>query len=196
MNFLAHLYLSGTDSDLMIGNFIADHVKGSMVNNLPEKVRSGITLHRQIDEFTDHHHVVAESKKRLRSVVGKYAPVVADIYYDHFLAAEWENYSELSLDDFADSFYKLISNYQGWIPDRTRSMLRYMIPGNWLVGYARIEGIEQTLEGMSRRARFESGMEKAGDELRRNYNDYRNEFIEFFPDLVAYARKLQVTSNK
>ena len=31
MNFLAHLYLSGEDEELLIGNFIADYVKGSLL---------------------------------------------------------------------------------------------------------------------------------------------------------------------
>ena len=58
MNYLAHLYLSSGNKDLMIGNFIADHVKGNAINNFSDEIISGIKLHRLIDDFTDHHPIV------------------------------------------------------------------------------------------------------------------------------------------
>lgn len=187
MNFLAHLYLSGADEQRMIGNFIADHVRGSSINQLPPDIRHGVQLHRKIDHYTDHHPVVAETKSRLRPVVGKYAPVVADIFYDHFLARNWNRFSDTPLEAFAGSFYKLISRHDEWIPERTKRMLSFMIPGNWLVSYAEIEGIERVLKGMSRRAAFVNDMDMGGLELKKNYNDYQDEFNRFFPDLIRFT---------
>src|SRR5436190_842749 len=87
MNFLAHLYLSGDDADVMTGNFIGDFVRGrNLAEQFGEKIARGIELHRAIDAFTDHHSVVKQSKTRLRPKYGHYSGVIVDIFYDHFLA--------------------------------------------------------------------------------------------------------------
>ncbi len=187
MNFLAHLYLSGDDNDLKIGNFIGDHIKGKTINDLPSGIRQGVLLHRKIDQFTDSHPVVLQSKERLRPGFRKYAPVIADIYYDHFLAVNWNEFSRVGLVSYADDFYRLTSGYDHMLPQRTKVMLTYMISNNWLVSYASMEGIHKVLTGMSKRTSFESGMEKAAEELRANYTYYENEFRIFFKDLESYV---------
>src|SRR5690349_12341831 len=100
MNFLAHIFLSGDDPEIMVGNFIGDFVKG---RNLDDRFSSGIVkgieLHRAIDEYTDSHPVVAQSKNRLRPKYRHYAPVIVDVFYDHFLAKNWKNYHPTSLED-------------------------------------------------------------------------------------------------
>jgi len=194
MNFLAHLYLSGDDNDLKIGNFIADHIKGKTILDLPDGIRNGVLLHRKIDEFTDHHPVVLKSKERLRPRFRKYAPVIADIYYDHFLAVNWEKYSDVSLEKYAQDFYLLTKSYGNILPERTKYMLTHMIAHNWLVNYATLEGIRSVLTGMSRRTSFESGMENAEDELRENYKEYEKEFLIFFEDLKAYVLEVRKSS--
>lgn len=196
MNFLAHLYLSGNHEGLMVGNFMADQVKGSILNHLPDDVRAGVMLHRKIDHFTDNHPVVALSKTRMRPRFGKYAPVVADLYYDHFLASLWENYSSESLHDFSNRCYDIILQHHTFLPTRTYDMLKnYMIPNNWLVTYASLDGIGRALTGMSRRARFPSGMEFGGEELQLNYENYRSEFLLFFEELRLYVGE-EIASGK
>lgn len=111
MNFLAHLFLSGKPGELMVGNFIADSVKGSMLSDFSEGIQQGIKLHRAIDNFTDNHLVTLKSKERLRIHFGKYAPVVVDIFYDHFLAICWEKYADRSLRIYADEVYKFLGTY-------------------------------------------------------------------------------------
>ena len=95
MNFLAHLYLSGNDPLVRLGNFIGDFVKGrDLADRYEPAIVKGIELHRAIDEFTDQHAIVKQSKMRLRPKYRHYAPVIVDIFYDHFLAAGWDNHSE------------------------------------------------------------------------------------------------------
>lgn len=189
MNFLAHLYLSGDRSGVMVGNFIGDFVKGRQVKSrFDEDVATGIELHRAIDEFTDGHPVVARSKLRLRPKFRHYSPVVADMFYDHFLAANWRDYCSVALPEYANSVYDLLKSYHEILPEGVRYMLPYMIKGNWLVSYAKPEGIHRALSGMATRTPYESGMEKAGKVLEAHYSDFRQEFMEFFPDIEAYAR--------
>ncbi len=189
MNFLAHLFLSGHNQPLRIGNFIADHVKGKAIDTFPENIIEGILLHRKIDDFTDHHPIVTHTKELLRPHFRKYSGVVADVFYDHFLAVQWDQFSSITLEKYASDFYQEITAHSNMLPARTLSMLPYMISGNWLVSYTTIEGIGKTLGGMSRRTPFVSGMENGAAELRENYSDYLHDFNIFFPELVTFVEK-------
>ena len=97
MNFLAHIYLSGEDEGITIGNFIADGIKGKKYLSYPASIQKGILLHRGIDSFTDSHPTVRQSTARLHENYGHYSGVIVDILYDHFLAKNWEEYHEQDL---------------------------------------------------------------------------------------------------
>ena len=187
MNFLSHLYLSGNSEGLIIGNFIADSVKGSAFNQFPAEIQKGILLHRKIDSFTDSHPIVELSKQRLRGKYGKYASVIVDIYYDHYLAINWNNYSALSLDDYAKSVYSLIQKNEKILPEKSILFTNYMIKYNILCAYAQLEGIERVLQGMAHRAKFESNMEHSIQDLKEHYSLFNNEFNLFFPELQQFV---------
>jgi acyl carrier protein phosphodiesterase len=104
MNFLAHIYLSGNDNLLKIGNFMADSIRGNHYLDYPDSLRKGILLHRHIDTFTDSHPIYRKSKHRLHSKYGHYSGVIMDIVYDHFLSKNWSVYSNEKLEDYADEF--------------------------------------------------------------------------------------------
>lgn len=189
MNFLAHCYLSGQDPDLITGNFIGDFVKGrNLASIYGQRIAKGVDLHRAIDEFTDHHPVVKESKNRLRPAYRHYSGVLVDIFYDHFLAAAWDAYSDTPLDDYAARVYQLITDQHAILPERVNQMLPFMIRYNWLRNYAHLEGIERVLGGMARRTTFQSNMEHATVELRNSYHEFRAEFDAFFPDLQKFCK--------
>lgn len=190
MNFLAHLYLSGDDPEIKVGNFIGDFVKGrNLLDRYPATVARGIELHRAIDEFTDAHEVVQESKQRLRPNYRHYAGVIVDVFYDHYLASLWSDYHHQPLAQFAAESYALIKNSEIELPSRVLYMLPYMERGNWLVNYARLEGIHRALTGMSRRTTFESKMDEAIADLQRDYEQFKTEFKIFFPLLDSFAKE-------
>jgi acyl carrier protein phosphodiesterase len=190
MNFLAHLYLSGTSEELLIGNFIGDSVKGRDYNNYPKKVKEGILLHRKIDSFTDQHPQVAISKDRIRKDYHKYSPVIIDVYYDHFLALHWEKYHAKPLKEYVAEIYKLLDSNQHTFPQRTQYMVGFMITYNWLGNYQTIGGIKQALIGLGRRAKFASNMENAYKNLLHDYDELDHDFEVFFPELVSYVESL------
>lgn len=183
MNYLAHFYLSGNDTGLLLGNFIADGVKGKKYLEYSPAIQKGVLMHRFIDHFTDHHPIVEKTKMRLRPEYHHYAPVIADVFYDHFLAADWRNYFHVTIEIYAKAIYKLLEDNKHQIPDRTKFTLKFMKEHDWLSSYASLEGIHEVLVGMSRRTPFESGMEHASIALRRDYSAYKKEFEEFFPEL-------------
>jgi acyl carrier protein phosphodiesterase len=189
MNFLSHLFLSGNTEGLIIGNFIADSVKGSDYKNYPDEIRKGILLHRQIDTFTDKHPIVEESKIRLRGKYHKYSSVIVDVYYDHFLASNWDQFSSVSLNDYTKEIYAIIQNNQHFLPEKARQFMYYMIQYNILEAYSRLEGIQRVLEGMAGRARFESNMEHSIHDLREHYSLFENEFKKYFPELQQFVNE-------
>lgn len=189
MNFLAHLYLSGDNKPLRIGNFIADHVKGKSIERLSSEIIQGVLLHRKIDHFTDHHPVVEKTRILLRPYFHKYAGVVADVYFDHFLALKWDDFSNQKLETYSSEFYKETEKYSQWLPERTIQMLPFMISNNWLLSYASVNGIGKVLGGMARRTPFESGMEKGAEVLTLNYSQLESDFNTFFPQLEDYVKK-------
>lgn len=188
MNFLAHLYLSGDRTELLVGNFIGDFVKGRKALRMFEpEIVQGIELHRAIDEFTDKHPVVAASKNRLRPKYRHYSPVIIDVFYDHFLASNWSAFHPLPLSVFADNAFRTIRNFDHVLPADVKRMLPYMIAGNWLVNYARTEGVHRALSGMANRTPYRSKMEEATEDLVRDYDAFRKEFHSFFPEMRAYC---------
>jgi acyl carrier protein phosphodiesterase len=180
MNFLAHLYLSKHDNELMIGNFIADAVKGKNFEGYTAGVIEGILMHRAIDTFTDAHPITKQSAARLMPRYKKYAGVIVDVFYDHFLAANWGQYHHESLSKFAENVYHLMHHNINILPAKTQYLLPYMIKNNWLSNYSKIEGIQRTLSGMASRTSFVSNLQFATEELEIYYQEFDDEFKLFF----------------
>lgn len=189
MNFLAHSHLSGENRDILFGNFIADSVKGKAMNDFPTNIKDGIILHRKIDSFTDKHEIFKSSVKLIRPEHGKFSGVVVDIYYDHFLAANWADYSQTSLKSFARHVYLILGNNFRFLPSRTKRMLPFLIAQNWLVGYSKFNGLENIFAGMDRRTNNISGMRNAVVQLKINYDELGLHFKEFYPQLQSFAKE-------
>ncbi|HRI80573.1 MAG TPA: ACP phosphodiesterase [Cyclobacteriaceae bacterium] len=188
MNFLAHLYLSGDHPDIKVGNFIGDFVKGrNLGDTYGVGIALGVEMHRGIDVFTDRHPVMKMSKDRLRLKYRHYSGVITDIFYDHFLATNWKSYSNMPLETYAANAYQLIIDREALMPERVKQMLPYMMRGNWLVNYGKIEGISQALAGMTRRATFDSKMDESIEDLKNYYDEFKKEFDVFFPELKNWA---------
>ncbi|WP_276392297.1 acyl carrier protein phosphodiesterase [Eudoraea chungangensis] len=189
MNFLAHIYLSFDDDEISIGNFIADSIKGNKYHHLPPKVQKGILLHRDIDTFTDAHPTPRKSSKRLHEKYGHYSRVIVDIFYDHFLAKNWEIYSKTSLSRFADNFYGVLESNSEILPENTLKMMPYLIHDNWLLSYASLDGISRVLDGMNRRTKNRSKMNLSINELQEFYSDFEAEFTSFFEELIIFSKQ-------
>lgn len=189
MNFLAHIYLSFGDDEITLGNFIADSIRGNKYKHLPERVQKGIKLHRFIDTYTDSHPTVRQSTKRLHENYSHYSGVIVDIFYDHFLAKNWKDYSEVPLDNFVDGFYDLLAHNYEILPDATKHMMPYMIADNWIFNYSKMEGISRVLNGMNRRTKNKSKMNFAILDLETHYTEFEKEFTIFFEELILFSKQ-------
>ena len=187
MNYLAHIFLSGGQPDIMIGNFIADSIKGSKYSSYPAEIQKGILLHRQIDTTTDAHPAFRQSTKRLHKNYGHYSGIIVDIFYDHFLAKNWSEYSDIPLADYIQSFYKLLRDNFEILPANIQKIAPIMMEGNWLLIYAELEGIDRVLAGMNRLTKNRSGMDKAGQELKEFYTLFEADFRLVIKDLQTLS---------
>ena len=189
MNYLAHIYLSGTNDLLKIGNFMADSIKGHDYEKFDSEIKKGILLHRHIDSFTDMHPIYRQSKHRLHEKYGHYSGVIMDIAYDHFLAKNWSKYSNEKLEDYAADFYQLMQDNYEILTERTKGMLPYMIGRNWLVSYATIAGLEMILFQMDYRTKHRAHMQEAIVEIQDFYAEFESEFFQFFEELVISCQQ-------
>ena len=195
MNFLAHIYLSGNNKMVTIGNFMADGIYGESYKKYPTDIQKGILLHREIDTFTDAHHIVRQSTKRLHQNYSHYSGVIVDILYDHFLAKNWKTYSTIPLKDFSVSFYNLLEESYEILPLRIQNLMPFMIADNWLLNYSKIEGVQRVLDGMNRRTKYKSKMNEATNELKIYYNEFEEEFTLFFDELITFSKNKLIEIN-
>jgi len=193
MNFLAHIYLSFGDDEITIGNFIADSIRGNKYKHLPGRIQKGILLHREIDTYTDSHPIAKISSKRLHNNYSHYSRVIVDIFYDHFLAKNWKQYSDTPLELYVDNFYDLLKDNITILPDNTKRMIPYMISDNWLLNYAKMDGISRVLSGMNRRTNNKSKMNYAILDLEKDYDAFEGEFTSFFKELEAFSKQKYIS---
>lgn len=190
MNFLAHIFLSQNSELLMIGNFIGDFVKGKKYLAYDKDIQKGILIHRKIDYYTDTHPVVKESINRLRPRFGRYSGIIVDIFYDHFLAANFDDYHPEDLETFSQNVYKVFTNHQEVMPEKVQKFLPYMVSQNWLLNYAQFWGIQKSLQGIDRRTLQPTQLELALHDLETDYQNFLSDFQEFFPDIQEYVNGL------
>ncbi len=173
----------------MIGNFIADHIRGNNYEEFSEEIQQGIFLHREIDTFTDVHPIVRKSKRRLHKRYRHYDGVIIDIFYDYFLAKNWANYSEIPLDLYTQSVYDLFDKKAAELPKKSQQFISYMIEYNILYNYQYKEGIAKVLNGMNHRTKGKSQMHLAINDLNELQTELEEDFIIFFKDLVAFTNQ-------
>lgn len=188
MNFLAHIYLSGDNDLIKIGNFMADGIRGKQFENYHPEIQKGIILHRFIDTFTDAHPVFRQSTKKLHENYHHYAGVIVDVFYDHFLAKNWNLYSDEKLEDYTERFYKSLHENYTILTLKTQNLLPYMTKYNWLVSYQTVEGINRILTQMDSRTNNQSKMRFSTHELEEYYPEFEAEFTVFFEELRNHSQ--------
>jgi acyl carrier protein phosphodiesterase len=187
MNYLAHVFLSGDDEEIVIGNFIGDYVKGTSFRKYSDSIKKGILLHRDIDVFTDRNKIVRKSKSLLQNKYGKYAGIIIDIFYDHFLAKNWEKFSSLPLKDFTENLHKILNKYFEILPEKVKQFVPSFIDNNWIKYYQSVGGIEKVLKRMSSITTLPDETSYAINILKIDYRELECDFLNYFPELTRYV---------
>jgi acyl carrier protein phosphodiesterase len=189
VNYLAHLFLAGNTAESLIGNLAGDFVKGRIGDDFAPGIAEGIRQHRRVDAFTDSHPSVAAFRRVLIPEHGHYARVIADMFFDHFLAVDFARYASEPLDAFLSRVYAAIDPHLDRLPGDLRFVYPSMRDGRWLQSYQTIDGIRQALGGISHRLSRRPQLAPAVHFLADG--DTRTElerlFHEFFPDVMALS---------
>lgn len=172
----------------MVGNFMADAIKGKSYLNYDEEQQQGIILHREIDTFTDQHPIVKQSKRRLNIRYNHFGGIIIDIFYDHFLAKNWSQFSNIPLDLYTSEIYKILQNNNSIYPPNVKRLLYFMVLEDWLMSYQHINEIKKVLNRMSLRTQHKSHMELATEDLLLYYEDFENDFMLFFKEIIEFTQ--------
>lgn len=187
MNYLAHLLLAEQTAESLIGNLAGDFVKGRITDDVPPGIADGIRHHRRVDAFTDSHPSVAAFRRVLIPEHGHYARVIADVFFDHFLAIDFTRYSPEPLDAFLRRVYATIDPHIDELPGRLRIIYPRMRDDGWLESYQFIDGIRLALGGishrLSRRPQLAPAVRFLEDAISRA--ELERLFHEFFPDVIS-----------
>lgn len=188
MNFLAHLHLSGSDPDILTGNMMGDFVKGRLEGRFPPLVTLGLELHRRIDSFAGRHPAFQASRHRIEPRFGLYRGVLVDLFYDHFLAVRWHHYSGEPLAAFITRAEAVVRSRAAHLPERLGRVVPAIF-GEWIPSYAEPEGIGRVLGRMAARIGRPNPLADGAGELLRCYDGLRDDFLLFYPELMAFAER-------
>lgn len=186
MNFLFHMLLSGADEQILVGNFMGDFVKGPLAERFPERIRQGVTLHRRIDSFASRDDLFQCSRRRLDPLYGLYRGVLVDLFYDHFLVAEWNSWAEEPFDRYLARTRAIIEQQLAELPERLQKLVPVIFE-ELLPSYAEVSGIGSALARMSRRMIRPNPLAGGEAELLLHYDDLRADFRGFMPLVRRFA---------
>ena len=191
MNYLAHLYLANDSAELMIGSILGDFVKGTLKDQYPNQIQQGIELHRKIDTYTDAHAMSRASRQLYSPKQRRFAGIIVDLCYDHFLYRHWSTYANTALDPFISNAYDILKTHQSMFPQRLQAMIPLMIRDDWLGSYRDLNGVEQALGRLSKRVTNGDRLPGAIDEIKVHYRQLEANFLIFFPDLISYVNDIK-----
>lgn len=184
MNYLAHAFLSKNDKDLLIGNFIADHLRGNDFTAYPAEVVAGIRLHREIDAFTDAHPEFKKSKRVFYNGFERYSGILVDIYFDYFLAKDFTKYADIPLETFSGKVYKIYTAHKSILPTSSSGFLDYVITNNIYTAYATLPGIQKVLYHLSHRIKHNVRLDASVAIFKENEKILQANFDLFFRDVL------------
>lgn len=188
MNYLAHAYLSFGYKELMVGNLIADFVKGNKLDNYPIEILKGIKLHRAIDRFTDEHGLVKEAKEYLKPEFRLASGIFIDILFDHFLA-NTKIYFNTNYDLLEFSLYvnNSIQEYKHLLNADMKLFFSYMNQYNWLYNYRTEDGLSKSIHGICKKYPRIGEGENAMKLILKNKSELQLKFEKFYPELEMYS---------
>lgn len=190
MNYLAHFLLASSNERLLVGGWLGDFVKGRIAEHYHPQIRHGIMHHRKIDAYTDGHPVNLECKRRFSRDYRRFAGIITDIVYDHFLARYWADYCHISLPQFIMNTYGALSAHVHTFEPRPRQVGLRMIEQDWLSAYVDRRAVGGALVGVSRRLKRANPLAGAMSEVDRLYDELCEDFRTFFPQLQTYSNQL------
>jgi acyl carrier protein phosphodiesterase len=189
MNYLAHLFLAGEQEEAKLGGLLGDFEKGNLKGKYPAIIEAEIEMHRKIDRYTDSHPIIKDAKRIVAEEKRRYMGIVLDVFYDHLLAKNWKDYSDLSLTDFTRKIYSTLLKYKDLLPEKLTHIIPVMAAQDWLASYQDFASVAIAIERISRRLRRGDIMVRCIADIETNYSYLASGFDTFFPQLIAFVHQ-------
>lgn len=189
MNYLVHLYLSGTDPEVQLGGLMGDFVKGPIPSDYPPQIARGLLLHRRIDSLAQNSDHTRRSRQRLDRKFGHGRGIIVDIFYDHFLAAHWHDYSRSPLESYVADIYKLLQASHQQLPEGLQQVAPRMIEYNWLVSYQHREVVGRALHRIARRLSRPLPLAESLEDLAAHEFSFLQDFKDFMNEAMTFVEK-------
>ena len=185
MNHLAHLYLSSDKEEEMVGQFIADAVKGNDFNLYRPDIRQGILLHRWVDSFTDTHDLVKELRAEYRPKLGLYSGVLIDLVFDYFLAKDFQIHSGIKLEEFQQFTFSVLNKHEDHFPEKMKKYFFHMKDKEFMMKYAHPVEMADIVRQMGKRIPRGESLLAAGD----FFEDYVEMASAYFPTFFEELKR-------
>ncbi|MDD2984449.1 MAG: acyl carrier protein phosphodiesterase [Crocinitomicaceae bacterium] len=186
MNYLGHLYFSNNDSELMTANLFGDFVKGRDLSAYQPKVQEGILLHRKIDSFIDQSETVLILMRKLYASLPKVSSVAIDLFFDHLLAKNWNQFHPVPLDDFLNQYYQNIQLSEQLYAAKFIGMMQKLIEHNWISYYPTLYGLEKSCQGVSSRISFPNELKNGKIVFLEYEEEITDTFFQFMKEANEY----------
>ncbi|MFS1702538.1 ACP phosphodiesterase [Alteromonas sp. AMM-1] len=189
MNYLAHLFLAQPHPDSYFGNLLGDFRRGVNVEQYDVAVQAGLANHILVDKFTDAHQSVILARQLVSPVRRRFAGIMLDICFDHFLLRHWNTFSAESLASFSQRVYTGLAERHEHMPPPMQRMVGSMLNHKWLAGYDYILQLEAVLDRTASRIRFRHQFYGSIVEVKANYAAFEAAFLALFPALIAHVKR-------
>ncbi|OFI36120.1 acyl carrier protein phosphodiesterase [Alteromonas lipolytica] len=192
MNYLAHLFLSKPTADSCFGNLLGDFRRGVQLADYSEAVQAGVSNHIFVDKFTDNHELVRDARHLVSAPRRRFAGIMLDVVFDHFLLKHWDRYSAKAFSTFSEEAYACLEQRVDVMPDAMQPMIKSMLHHRWLDTYKDLSGVNRALERTADRIRFKHDFHGSIDEVHRHYAQFEQTFLAFFPHLITAVQQQQL----
>lgn len=186
MNFLAHTLFADSDELIVVGQYCGDFVRGGNLDQFPDGIREGIRRHRRIDSYTDSHPANLRARNYFEKPLRRFAGIITDVVYDHYLARNWSLYSDVPLASHAAFVYTALKNHRELMPPDLQRFSDVVVENRVLESYLEFEAVEFALQRISRRSPRFSALAAAGETTLSLDEPLATCFSEFMPDLIEY----------
>lgn len=187
MNFLAHFHLAWPDEGLVAGGLEGDYCKGVLRGQLPESLERGVKLHRAIDAYTDAHPLIVQLRRELPHHLRRYAGILIDLSFDHYLSVHWSRFSELPLAAFNCQVMQILRAHESSMSDGARTMVTRFEEHDILNLYQQWDTVPAAAARIGQRftrhnpfLQLESDLTPARPALERT-------FLDFYPQLEFFC---------
>ncbi|KKW52221.1 ACP phosphodiesterase [Pantoea ananatis] len=193
MNFLAHLHLAHLANSSLLGNLMADFVRGAPHQHWPEPVADGILMHRRLDVMTDALPEVRAARQLFRAETYRVAPITLDVIWDHFLARHWDRvHPSQTLQAFTVRAEREIVPQLAATPEEFKELNAVMWRERWFEHYADPLRLERVLNGMARRRPRLAALSDSYQDFTAHYPAFEACFFQFYPRLMQLAASRQL----